>query len=83
MQRIFSSAGAFSKDFGVHVRWRAPGELKISCTKPRAYGGAMGIESAGDENRCVLGKVGVEERCAVLGVDRLRWCSSRRQGRAA
>jgi hypothetical protein len=38
----------------------------------------MGIEAAGDENRCVLGKVGVEERCAVLGVDRLRWCGSRR-----
>jgi hypothetical protein len=25
--------------------WPAPAQLKIGCTKPRAYGDAMGIES--------------------------------------
>jgi hypothetical protein len=72
MQRIFSSAGAFGKILECTVNVDAPGELKISCAKPRAYGGSMGIESAGDVKCCLLGKVRVEDRCALQGADQLR-----------
>jgi hypothetical protein len=57
MQRIFSSAGAFDKALERTVNVGAPAELKISCAKPRAYGGTMGIESSvrGEENCGVVG----------------------------
>jgi hypothetical protein len=85
VRSVRSEERARTETWNGGVMLGAPGELRISCTKPRANKGANGIECVvGDgEKRCVLGKAGVGATCGLLSADLLQWWSRRRQERAA
>jgi hypothetical protein len=56
----------------------APAQLEIGCTKPRAYGDAMGIESVGQGCKGLWVATGMEgaDRCLLLNADLLRACGA-------